>query len=327
MRLHRLYVSLLVVLLSGCYVDLGGISDWTRVDPFTETVVLGERGPKLVLVPVEGLITEMQQSSPLGLSTPSMVAQLRETLELASDDDEVAGLLLRVQSPGGSVAASETFHHELEQWKEETGKPVVAYLQGLATSGGYYVCVVADKLIAHPTTITGSIGVMMRGVNLSGLMEKLGIQDQTFTSGAFKDTGSLLRPMRDEEREQIQTVIADLHARFREVVAKGRPDLDPETIQRLSDGRVLTARQAMDEGLIDEIGYLEDAVESAEKLAGIEESRVVSYHRPSDYRNNIYSRAPSVPVQVVDIDVLTPLGDYLRPGFYYLWPGILEVRR
>jgi protease-4 len=123
----------------------------------------------------------------------------------------VVALLLRVNSPGGTVSASETLYHELERWKERSGKPVVAYLQGLATSGGYYVAMSADEVVAHPTAITGSIGVVMLGINVSGLMERFGVEDQTFTSGDFKDAGSALRPMRPEERAYFDEVIGDLH--------------------------------------------------------------------------------------------------------------------
>ena len=312
---------LMSLCLAGCMIDL---SSFTGLKPLEETRVRGDGGPKLVMLEIEGMISDSETRSPLGLTRASLVARAREALDLASEDDDVAGLLLRIRSPGGTVAASETLYHEIVRWRDENQKPVVAYMQGLATSGGYYVAMAADRVIAHPTTVTGSIGVIVRGINVSGLMERFGVTDQTLKSGEFKDAGSALRPMRSDEREQLQSVIDDLHGRFVEVVSKGRPALDDATVQRLSNGRIFTANQALEAGLVDQIGHLDEAIEAAEKLAEIPESRVVVYHRPREYRANIYSRAPRMPVQVVDIDVLTLTRDWLPPGFYYLWPMAVE---
>jgi protease-4 len=318
--MSRLVLAALALWASACSVDL---SAFTRIQPLEETVVFGESGPKIVLLEIDGVLTEERERASFGLELPSVVATVREALERAKDDDDVVALLLRVQSPGGTVSASETLYHELEVWKKETGLPVIAHFQGIAASGGYYLAMAADRIVAHPTTVTGSIGVVMLGINLTGLMEKVGVTDQTMKAGAFKDAGSPLRPMRPEERAQLQGVLDDLHKRFREVVAAGRPGIAPDAITRLSDGRVFTAPQALEAGLIDEIGYVETAVELAEKQAGIEESRVVVYHRPSEYRQNLYARGGLPPVQVVDVDVFSLGWPRLAPGFYYLWPAML----
>ena len=310
----------LVLGTSGCVFDLGS---FTRTEPLEEKLVRGEDGPKLAMIELEGLLSESVDRTPFGLSRPSVVARVRESLDIARDDDDVSGLLLRIRSPGGTVSASEVLYHELLRFKAETGRPVVAYLQGLATSGGYYAAMAADEIIAHPTAVTGSIGVVMAGVNLSGLMERFGVEDQTFTSGAYKDSGSPLRPMRPDERAQLQSVIDDLHARFREVVGAGRPDVAAAELDALADGRILTARQALAAGLIDRVGHLDDAVAALEARASLESSRLIIYHRPGEYRENVYSRAGAPPVQVVDVDVLSFAQKRLEPGFYYLWPGAL----
>ncbi|UCE84691.1 MAG: signal peptide peptidase SppA [Deltaproteobacteria bacterium] len=309
-------VAALAAVLTGCVLDLGSL---TQTRPLEETVVMGEGGPKIAMIEVEGVITESPRSSALGVERPSLVARSREALDMARDDDDVAALLLRVNSPGGTVSASETLYHEIQRWKQRSGKPVVAYLQGLATSGGYYVAMAADEVVAHPTAITGSIGVIMVGINVSGLMERFGVADQTFTSGEFKDAGSPLRPMRAEERDYFEQVVVDLHGRFREVVRLGRPALPPEDLDPISDGRIFTARQAADLGLVDRVGHLEHAVRALEARAGLSHSRVVVYHRPSEYRENVYSEAGPGPVQVVDIDLLPPFSHRLAPGFYYIW--------
>lgn len=309
----------ILLTFSACTLDLGA---FTRSQPLTESVVLGESGPKILMLELDGLLTESPRRLAFG-SAPSLVARSREALERAREDDDVVALLLRIRSPGGTVAASETLYHLVLQFKEETGLPVVAQLQGLATSGGYYVAMAADQIVAHPTTITGSIGVILAGFNVAGLMEKLGVENQTFTSAQFKDTGSPLRRMRPDEREQLQSVVDDLYARFREVVAAGRPSLDEATIAKLADGRIFTARQALAVGLIDQIGYLEDSVDETEKRAGIEESRVVVYHSPRDYKQNLYSRPPIGPVQVVDVNLFDLGREWIAPGFWYVWPPAL----
>jgi protease-4 len=295
-----------------------------RIQPLDESVVFGKGRPKIVQLEVEGLISEMPSGSQLSLAPrESPLGRLKEALDRAEEDDGVAALLLRIQSPGGTVSASETLYHQVLEWKERTGRPVVAHLEGLATSGAYYVAMAADEVIVHPTTVTGSIGVLFVGLNFSGLMEKLGIENQTLTGGRFKDTGSPLRPMKPEERAQMQSIIDDFHGRFREVVAKGRPGLDPAAVERISDGRIFSSEQALELGLVDRIAYLEEAIEAAEKRAGVEDSRVVVYHRPHEYRNNLYSRSSAPAVAGVEVDLLPEALAPLSAGFYYLWPGVL----
>jgi len=314
--------AVLALLLGGCFFDLGSFG---RTGPLEEKLVMGSSGPKIAMLDFEGVITESVERSPFGSAKPSLVSTTREALDHASADSSVAGLLLRIRSPGGTVSASETLYYQIERWKEETGKPVVAYFQGLAASGGYYIAMSADEVVSHPTAITGSIGVVMSGVNVSGLMERFGIADQTFTSGAFKDAGSPLRPMRPGERAYFDAVIDDLYARFKEVVVAGRPELTPEAIAPLADGRIFTARQALDHGLVDSIGHIDAAVEALEKRIGADSSRVVVYHRPGEFRDNVYTRSGAPPVQVVDIDVLSIERRQLEPGFYYLWPPALPT--
>ena len=304
--------------LSACVnLDVGGLGS---ARPLQETTVLGEDGPKLAMVDVSGLITEATRSRFPGFpSGPGHAARLREALDLAAADRDVAALLLRIRSPGGTVGATETIHHELLRWKTRTQRPVIAYMNGLATSDGYYIAMAADEIIAQPAAVTGSIGVLMRGLNFSGLLERVGVADQSFTSGPYKDAGSTLRDMSPEEAEQLQGVVDELQARFLDVVEAGRPKLDRSRIVELSDGRIYTASQALDVGLIDAIGHLEDAAAAAERLAGISESRVVIYRPAGAYRQNIYSRRDLPSVNVVDLNLL-PEEARLAPGFYYLWP-------
>ncbi|MEE2703334.1 MAG: signal peptide peptidase SppA [Myxococcota bacterium] len=301
---------------AGCSIHLGLAP---QPGPLQETVVAGDAGPKFALIELRGVITESAESSLFAPDRPSHVSLTLEALDRAAKD-EVAGLLLSIHSPGGTATASDTLFHEIERWKAENEKPVLAFLDGLATSGGYYVAMGADHILAHPTTVTGSVGVVMVGVNVSGLMQKVGIADQTLTSGSFKDAGSPLRPMRPAERAQLQSVIDDLFARFRSVVVERRPELDPDALAELSDGRVYSAPQALEGNLIDAIGYFDDAIDWLESQAGVTESRIVTYHPRGDFRSNVYASAP---VQTVQIDLLGTFLPRLAPGFYYIWRPLL----
>jgi protease-4 len=246
---------------------------------------------------------------------------LQEALVLAEADPLVKGLVLRVRSPGGGVAASETLHHLLATWKARSHKPMVAYLQGMATSGGYYIAVASDHVIAHPSTITGSIGVIMPGYNVAGLMDRFGVVDQSLTSGAFKDSGSSTRPMREEERAQLQSVIDDLYRRFVDVVDAGRPKLDRFAVELLADGRIYTANQALEAGLIDEIGHMDAAIDRLKKLVGTESVKLVTYKPTGATPKNIYSDfANRAPTQT-EINLFSIGGLKIPAGFYYLWPA------
>ena len=325
MIVQRAAAISVLLLLSGCIlyapVDLGSLGSAGELE---ESVVLGSTGPKIVMIELTGVISDEEGRSRLSLAEqPSIVVETKNALDRAADDPDVAGIILRINTPGGSVSASDTLHHEIELWKSEQKRPVVAYLNGLATSGGFYVAMASDRVVAHPTAVTGSIGVVMPGLSIQGLMEKYGVVDQTLTSGPYKDAGSLLRDMTPAERAQLSSVIADLFARFEDVVAKGRPGLSREKVTALSDGRVYSAQQALDAGLVDQLGYLEDAVAEVEQRAGILESRVVVYHRANQTRENIYSRSPNIAVQVTDVNLLPIRRSELAPGFYYLWPGAL----
>ncbi len=302
--------------LAGC-ITINAIG--SQREFLVESVVHGEEGPKILLVEIDGEISDVDFSGAFGIAErESTTARLREQLDRAREQGDIRALLLRINSPGGSVTASDIIYHELLRFKEEQKIPVVAELMGVAASGGYYAAMAADEVIAHPTTVTGSIGVLFSGVNFAGLMEKVGIEDQTLTSGAFKDSGSPLREMTPEERAQLQSVIDDFYLRFRKVVADGR-GLSDMQLDTAADGRVFTALQALDKKLIDRVGYLEDAVKAAEKRAGLPASRVVSYHRPREWRENLYFRADATPPEFSPA-LWRRLWSAQRPaGFYYLW--------
>jgi protease-4 len=285
-----------------------------------ERVLAGERGPKILLVDVSGSLGLRSTAGLLGLSQDeSTVSRLREELELAARDDEIAALVLRIDSPGGTVIASEILHRELMRHKRATARPVVAQLMGIAASGGYYVAMSADRVQAYPSTITGSIGVVMLGFNASGLMEKVGVDYQTFTTGSFKDAGSPFRPMTEGERAQIQSVVTDLFASFLDVVEQGRPGLSRARIEELADGRIYSGKQALDAGLIDALGDLESAVEAAKSAAHVGgDARVVIYRRPGERAENLFSAQAPV---TGDGAAAQLRGALAESSFLYWWPG------
>lgn len=326
------FLSAAAVATTGCItIDvLGGGEEAALV----ETVVRGREGHKILLLDIEGVIGEADLSrSFFGGLELGTVARVVEMLDRAREDDEVAAVLLRIDSPGGTATASEQVYEEIMRFKSERRIPVVAQLMGTATSGGYYVAMAADTIQAHPTTVTGSIGVIFTNLSFAGLMEKLGVEDQTLTGGEFKDAGSPFRRLSEVERAQLQIVVDDLHDRFREVVGRGRPKLSPEEIERLASGQVFSARQALETGLVDRVGSLEEMVREVERRLGVTRSRVVAYHRPREIRRNLYTRSAIHPSVSGLRGALGPAERALarqgleqlvgHSGFQFLWwPGL-----
>jgi len=289
--------------------------------PLVETVVHGSSGPKILMLDIDGTLSESPgPASVFGDEEESTVSRVQEQLDRAREKGDIEALLLRINSPGGTVTASDLVYTEIQRYKAETGVPVVAQMMGTAASGGYYVAMASDWVVAHPTTVTGSIGVIFMGVSVAGLMEKIGIEDQTITTGAYKDAGSPLRRMTPDERPQLQSVLDDMQTRFELVVERGRPKLGAEKVAAAADGRIYSAQQARDLGLVDEIGDIRRAIAVAERRLGATSSQVVSYHRPREWRQNLYQRS-ATPTEI-SLNLTPGLPRLTAPGFYYLWsPG------
>jgi protease-4 len=245
---------------------------------FKERVLMGSGHDKVLLLQVSGPIMDYESIGMFG-ATRDTVESVRKQLERAAEDDSVKAVLLEVNSPGGGITASDTVHHLIAGFKEETGKPVVAYFADVAASGGYYISVGADTIMAHPSTITGSIGAIIGLMNFEGLFEKIGLKDITIKSARLKDMGSPTRPMTEEEEEIFKNILSSMHERFVAVVAQGRKNLTIDQVRKLADGRVYTGEQAKELGLVDSLGYREDGFEAAKQLAGITEARLVRYER------------------------------------------------
>lgn len=283
-------------------------------------------GKKIALVNVEGVISNARSGSLIGGVGDNPVALLKEKLDLAARDDAVKAVVLRINSPGGGVTASDLMYSELLRFRERTGKPLIASMQDTAASGGYYIACAADRIIASPTTVTGSIGVIMITPELSGLMERIGARANVIKSGPLKDAGSPFREMNEQDRAVFQGIINQMYARFLEVVGRSRKGLSAERIRELADGRVYMAPQALEAGLIDEIGALRESLAVAKRAANLNDTpiMVVEYARSADYRANIYAEAPNPTSQVNLINVNVPwLTRDSGPQFMYLWaPGL-----
>ncbi len=319
---HTIRFALAAAVLFLCGCTCFSIPLMERDRELDETVVSGKGRDKILLLDISGTISSQEKRGAISFrSEDSPVSRVREELMRAAKDDHIKGLLVRINSPGGTVTASDIIYNEIRRFKEEKKVPVVAAMTELAASGGYYVAVAADTIVAHPTSITGSIGVIAVKLNAQGLMEKIGIVDETFKAGDKKDLLSPMRPATAEEREIIQTMLNAFHQRFKDLVLKGRPSITAAEIDTLADGRVYTADQALANKLVDEIGYLDDAIAVVKKGAGIKEARVVMYHRPWGYKNNIYSQLlrPEVEnINLINLDLSWLLGE-AGLHFMYLW--------
>jgi protease-4 len=194
----------------------------------------------------------------------------------------VKAVVVRINSPGGGVAASQELFSEIRRFRKETGKPVVVSMESVAASGGYYAAVAADHIVANPGTITGSIGVIMQWMNYGDLLEWAKVRAVTIKSGALKDAGNPTRPLSDEDRKYFEDLIQELRLQFQTAVSEGRKGkLKPEAIARMSDGRVVTGQEALALGLVDEIGDYRDAVDRAARLGHLSLPAEVWHPRPS----------------------------------------------
>lgn len=319
--MKQLISALLGLALAGCIgvdINLGA----TRGN-YSEKVVDGDPDApaKIALIDVEGILTSDHEESLLG-SKESQVVAFVEKLKLAEADPAVKAVIVRIDSPGGDVTTSDVLYHELAAFKQRRKIPVVAAFLGVAASGGYYLASAADAIVAHPTTITGSIGVISMHVSLVGLMEKIGVKVEAVKSGPSKDMGSPFRAMTDEDRKVFQALIDQFYARFVSVVAEGRKGrLTEAQVRTLADGRVYTAEQALAAKLVDRVGYLADAVAETKSRANLDKGQLVMYSRRPGRLDNAYSAGPSAATFATgDLEQAKKL---LGFHCYYLWEPYL----
>jgi protease-4 len=294
--------------------------------PLYEYTVIGgnpANGERIALIDVDGVLlnTNMTGMSSYG---ENPVAMFREKLDYLAARRSYRGVVIRINSPGGGVTASDIMRRDLAAFKARTGIPVVACLLDVGAGGAYYLATAADQIVAHPTTVTGGIGVILNLYNLQDAMAQFNILGVPIKSGDNIDMGSPIREQAENVRLMLQSMADEFHHRFRSTVEQSRPGHDPRHPEDF-DGRVFTASQALQRGLIDSIGYLDDAVAIA-RQASASAGPVVLLHRCRDRARSPYAVTPNVPLQGAALPLSMPGFERSRlPTFLYLWepdPGL-----
>ncbi|MGD8992201.1 MAG: signal peptide peptidase SppA [Desulfobacterales bacterium] len=295
-------------------------------DPLQEFTLEGDAIGKVLVVHIRGTISDVPRRQIVS-TRPSMVQEVVSQLRKAENDSEIKALLIKVNSSGGSATASDILYNEIIAFKEKTGAKVVVAMMDVAASGGYYISLPADFILAHPTSITGSVGVLFIRPDLSGLIDKIGVGVEVSKTGKNKDMGSPFRQATAEEKEIVQNMIDRLGQRFLDRIARHRR-IDSRDLKEISTARIFLADDALRLGMIDRVGYIREAVSQAKKMAELpQNAKVVVYRRTEFADDNLYNTSTSQyegrGLSLVSLDLSASLTSY-QAGFYYLWqPGAL----
>ncbi|MEJ2647048.1 MAG: signal peptide peptidase SppA [Sedimentisphaerales bacterium] len=280
---------------------------------------------KIAIIDVKGTMANDREGGLLQAGQ-NPVSTFIENLDKAAKDPDVKAIVLRVDSPGGTVVAAEIMYHSLKEFKSKTKKPVIVCVTGMAASGAYYLSCGADGIVAQKSSVVGNIGTIFQTFSIAGTMRMIGVQAVTIKSGQLKDIGSPLHNLTPAEKDVLEGIVKELFAQFLAVVREGRKDISEQKLQELTDGRVFTGEQAIKEDLIDKIGYLSDGIKWAKEMAGVKKAKVVIYHRSSIYTPNAYSPVSSYAKGLESL-INIELPDWLSTGksqFLYLWQPALE---
>ncbi len=312
----------LFISFMGLFVVKGALT--TQVEDessrkLTETVIEGSGTDKILLIPLKGVITG-QSAKKFFQETPSIVDSVKQQLEQARNDTDIKAVILEINSPGGGITASDIIYKKVLEFKEKTNKKVIVCMQDVAASGAYYISAAADKIISHPTTITGSIGVIMPLINIANLVEKYGIEDNSIKSGDMKSIGSPLKKMSDAERKVLYDIVDEMYTRFVNIIAVGR-NMKIEDVKKLADGRIYTGKQALDNGLVDQLGYIDDAIILAKSITGLSEAKIIKYKRMFNLAEIFEGSMENLFGNRTIKFSLHASADNDFPGFMYLWTG------
>ena len=324
---HNATSSTSTLLLAALLASIGGcLPNSLLVVPvrtnrqLVETTLLREAllAPKIAIIDVEGILANAD--SPALLSDGEhAVSLLLEKLDHARHDRRVKAVILRINSPGGTVAASELMHAEIVNFRNTTGKPVIAMTMDVAASGGYYIATACDEIVSLESTVTGSIGVIMQLFDVTGTMSKLGVRSNAIKSGDRKAGGSPFQSLSEADRQIFQNIIDEMYERFVHVVDDGRPQLNIEQVRALADGRVYSAKQALELGLIDRITTMPEAIALTKERIGARHANLIAYRRPHGYAANYYAAAGRPTGEVNMFHIQTPSWLHSRARFMYLW--------
>lgn len=316
-----LMIMAMVMITVGC--SLPNINLFPEAGPLKEVVLEGTGDQKILVLSIQGTISD-QPKEKLLQTHPSMVQEVISQLKRAEQDPLIKAVLMKVNSPGGTVTASDILYHEIRSYKERSGIKLVVAMMNVAASGGYYLSLPADWIMAHPTTITGSIGVIFSRPGVSGFMEKLGLALHVSKSGELKDMGSPFRAPTETDEAIFQALTDQMAQRFINLVLEHRT-LSADQRERIASARVFLANEAQQVGLVDQIGYLTDAVEKAKSLAGLgPDAKVVTYRRYKTEDDNIYNPAVHrLDANGIQSTALSVLSAVQEAGFYYIWPAAM----
>lgn len=286
-------------------------------DPDRDSDATQARG-RIAIVDVDGILLD-QNATGLGARGENAVSLFRERLDAIEQDPTIRAVVLRIHSPGGSVTATDIMWRDLQAFRSRTNLPVVACLMDVAAGGAYYLATSSDLIVAHPTTVTGAIGCILNVYNLEDLMGQFNIVGVPVKAGKFVDMGSPVKAMDDESRAMLQEMADEFHERFKEVVLRSRPQVAADQ-ESTFDGRVFTARKAVELGLVDRVGYLDDALAQARQLSDAPDASVVFFRRPDDPAVSPYSITPNVPLHDKLLPINVPgLNRARLPCFLYIW--------
>lgn len=320
------FVTVLAVFaLAALVFSSGKITRSHQHAKYEEEIIQGEDQSKnkIAVVRLSGLISS---SADEYTGADGMVGEIRDQLTQAVDDDHVKAIVLEINSPGGEVVASDDIYRAVREARDS--KPVVVSMESMAASGGYYAAMGGDYIFAKDLTITASIGVILQTFTLGGtensLLDKIGVHFYTFKSGRYKDMMNFTREPTEDEKAMVQSLVMEVYDKFVGIVAEERKRAGVEnlTIEKLkngiADGRIMTGKQALEAGLVDELGYFDDAVTKAEELAKIKNARVIRYVQPFTFRNlfRLFGQSNNAKVQIQ----ISPNRLALETGKLYFLP-------
>ncbi|EOH62329.1 signal peptide peptidase SppA [Enterococcus mundtii] len=309
-------------------VQMGNINSWLYGDDEMSPVVLEEGSGmgRIAKLSVDGAIASGGSSGLFATESYNHEDFLKQ-IEAIEADERVSGILLEVNSPGGGVYESAEIANLLNEVRTERDLPMYVSMKNMAASGGYYISAQADKIFATEETVTGSIGVIMSGLNYSGLLEKIGVEDTTVKSGALKDMGSATRPETEQDHAVLQAYIDNAYNRFVKVVSEGRNKSEDE-VKKVADGRIYDGVQAKEAGLVDEIGYPTDALASMREDLDLQDAELVEYSTSSTGFGNTWFGAKLAELQGLQasetsqiLSLLESLGTAESPRAMYLYGG------
>lgn len=283
--------------------------------PITEQLIFDEPGrDKVALIDVRGILADAREPGILGPGA-NPVDILVSQLQRAERDASIRAVILRINSPGGTVTASDVLYHEIRGFAQRSGKPVIASLGEVAASGGYYIALAGDEIVAQPTCITASIGVLIPLMNFSEGLNRIGIYSTAITSGPNKAMGNPFDAPDNTHEALYQDLVDEFYHRFRSLVLARRPGIPPDSVEDATDGRIMTGDAALRAGLVDSLGGIREAFAAAKARANLGAADLVKLSGSAGETQSAYARSPSVEVNLLKLQPELASG----PNFFYLW--------